>query len=120
MIKTLADLQAILADVVFEDWRFRTGQDQDGVFWVQCAFVAPDNDTGLPAEQRGRKWRISQWMTRDEVVQTCLLATIKAVEHEVRERFKYRGHAIFHTHLPVDDLVAIAERKSRRPEVAGA
>lgn len=116
MVKTIADLASILQEITFEDWRYRIGQDKDGVFWVQCAFVAPDNDTGLPAEQRGRKWRISQWMTKDEVVQTCLLATIKAVEHEVRERFKYRGHAIFHTHLPIDLLWQIAEQKSLRAE----
>jgi len=115
MVENLTALREILNDVQFDDWRFRIGEDAEAM-WVQCAFAALDNDTGLPTEQCGRKWRISRHSTRDEVVQTCLLAVLKAVEHEARERFKYRGVAIFHTHIPVDRLVEAAKAKSLRED----
>jgi hypothetical protein len=36
----------------------------------------------------------------------CAWTAVKAfVEHEIRETFKYKGIAIFHPHIPVNDLV---------------
>jgi hypothetical protein len=47
-------------------------------------------------------------MTRNEIVQTALLACLTASEHEVRERFTYQGHAIFGPHFDIDALAGVA------------
>lgn len=125
MIKDLQTLRNIIAEIEFGTWQFRTEPLGDGYF-VQCVFMAPDNEDPLTrsgkelrfAEQRGRKWYISTHMTKDEVIQTVLLAVFKAIEHEVRERFLVRGVAPFHSHIPVDNLIAAARDKSLRVEVA--
>ena len=53
---------------------------------------------------KGRKWRLSEHMTKSEIVQTALKAVLAFEEHEVRENFKYRGQAIFDPHYDVDAL----------------
>lgn len=93
----------ILKDVHYEGWRFVVGQDGERCY-MQVAFSAPDINTGDMAHQTGRKLFLSPYMTKSEVVQTALLAVLIAVEHEARERFRYRGMAIFGPHHDVDDL----------------
>jgi hypothetical protein len=46
-------------------------------------------------------------MTRSEVVQTALKAVLSAEEHEARERFLYKGKAVFGPHFDVDVLHSI-------------
>lgn len=97
-----ADVRAILDQVRYRDWRFHFHAGI-GVWWIQIRFVDP-NDGG---EQHSRKWRLSRHMTRSEIVQTCFKAVMAAEEHEARERFQYRGEAIFGPHFDVDDLWAL-------------
>lgn len=115
MINTLDELRTLLADVQYEDWLFNTGEMGNG-FFVQVYFWAPDNDGHSAAltEQHGRKWYISKHATRDETVQTCLKAVFTAVEHEVRERFRYKGVAVFNTHIQLDKLVEASQHQSVR------
>lgn len=72
--------------------------------YLQISFTDPDSMT----TQRGRKWRLSQWMTKSELVSTALMAALAAVEHEARESFTYRGEAIFGPHFDVDALHDLA------------
>lgn len=67
------------------------------------------NVSGRRVPWRGRKWLLSPHMTKDEIVQTALMATLAAVEHEAREKFKYKGAAIFGPHFNVDRLATLAE-----------
>ncbi len=60
--------------------------------------------------QTGRKWMLSPHMTKSEVVQTAFKAVMTAIEHETREKFRYRSTAIFGPHFNVDDLVLIGKR----------
>lgn len=98
---------AILKDIQYRRWKFRF--DEDGM-WLQVQFL----DRQLQP-QIGRKWRLSKFMTRSEVVQTALMAVIAAEEHETREHFLYKGAAIFGPHHNVEDLVAIA--RTGKPDV---
>ena len=66
--------------------------------------------TGKAFQNNGRKWRISAFMTRSEVVQTALKAVLTYTEHEVRESFKYRGVSIFDPHYNVDELHALRSK----------
>ena len=62
------------------------------------------NTTGGAFPWMGRKWRLSQYMTHSEVVQTAFLAVLTTLEHEARERFTYRGRTIFDPHYDVEKL----------------
>jgi len=64
-----------------------------------------DADTGLPMEWTGRKWMLSQHMCKNEIVTTAFKAVMTAMEHEVRENFRYRGASIFNPHMDPDKLV---------------
>ena len=52
-------------------------------------------------------------MTRGEGVQTALLAVLTAVEHEARERFTYKGQAVFGPHFDVEALAQLAADERR-------
>jgi hypothetical protein len=78
-----------------EAWFIRVGDPE-----AKC------NTTGKPMPWWGRKWYISPHMTDGEIVQTIFLACRVAVEHELREQFKYKGAAIFDPHYNLDILVA--------------
>jgi len=113
---TREEICDIIADVEYKDWSVKlgwSGADRD--LYLQVVFQAPDTTTrGRPMVQKGRKWRLSRWMTRSEVVQTLLKAILTAEEHEARERFRYRGRAIFGPHLDVEALWESAGRQEKR------
>lgn len=52
----------------------------------------------------GRKWYLSPHMTDSEVVQTAFAAVMAAMEHEVREKFRFGNASPFNPHFHVDDL----------------
>lgn len=114
MFKTLADLLAVLNEIQFNNWQFIAGEMGDG-FFVQIQFRGRDNFTGeLHQAWGGRKWYVSKHATRAEVVQTCLKAVLTALEHEAREQFTYVGVPIFHPHVDIDRLTAVAMSKVER------
>jgi hypothetical protein len=49
----------------------------------------------------GRKWLISQHMTETEVVNTCYLALVQAMMHELQEAVHYKGQRVFDPHIAV-------------------
>lgn len=59
----------------------------------------------------GRKWRLSEFMTKSEVVQTVFMAYLAWIEHEARELFLYKGEPIFSPHYDVDALVGLCKAK---------
>lgn len=124
---TFADtVRKVLIDVKFRDWQILVGDMNDGAY-ISVAFYA-DEAVPIPnsgvwlnklALQKGRKWYVSAHATKSELVQTALLAILTAIEHEVREEFTYRGHAIFGPHFHIDTLRELAAEKSEdRREVS--
>jgi hypothetical protein len=103
---TLQDVQKIIDEIDYRDWYFRVGYFEDSHIYIQIKF----HDEGLKL-WGGRKWYISTYSTKDEVVQTALKAVLTAVEHEAREAFLYKGFPIFGPHHSIDELVGIAESK---------
>lgn len=73
-------------------WFIRVGDRTSG----KC------NVTGEDLKWWGRKWYISPHMTDSEIVQTIFLACKVAMEHELREQFKFDDQSVFdpHHHLP--------------------
>ncbi len=96
--------RAALADVTFGDWKLLITRD-----YLQWGFDGACAHTGRRGAFKGRKWRLSPHMTKSELVQTALMAALAAVEHEARERFLYRGQAIFGPHYDIDALALLCE-----------
>lgn len=99
----------ILKEVVFSDWVFHLGLDDDRP-WLQVRFNSVDSITGAHERQHGRKWLLSPFMTKSELVQTAFKAVMTATEHEVRETFTYKGRRIFGPHFDVDALWKVSRR----------
>lgn len=105
-----AEMREILADVTYTDragveWQILFRTEDDGTPYLQLHFEdLRDRDF----VQVGRKWRLSRWMTRSEVVWTAFAAIHLAEEHELRENFRYRGAKIGGPHLDVDVLAEVA------------
>lgn len=110
-----AGFEEILRDVEFDGWEFMVGEGPVSVksgrrpCYLQVEFHALDSLSLEPMYFRGRKWPLSYHMTRSEVVQTSLMAALAAVEHEAREKFLYKGKAIFGPHHFVDDLLNVRQ-----------
>lgn len=96
--------QEALKDVAYKNWEFYVGFDQRA--YLQVRFMADDATarTGQPGMIHGRKWWLSQHMTDSEIVQTALMAVLAAEEHEARERFTYKGRAVFGPHIDLGAL----------------
>lgn len=102
-MQTLESIENILTEVTFLDWFFKTGTIGEG-FYLQVQFSAENIKTGVEEIQSGRKWYLSQHMTKSEIVQTAFKSVLTALEHEARENFTFKGQRIFQPHLDVDFL----------------
>jgi hypothetical protein len=108
--------ESYLEEVRYRDWDFNVHMDGERAY-LQVGFW--DYDATLPPEERVeksyqqcRKWFLSPHMTKSEVIQTAFKAILSAEEHETRERFTYRGKAIFGPHFHVDALAAACHEHS--------
>lgn len=106
-MKTSTEITSILRQCSFPGYTFvlLTLYGNPSAFYLQARFKAPNAITGDVEDQATRKWLLSPHMTRSEIVQTALKCVLSSVEHEARETFKYRDHAIFGPHFSVDALV---------------
>jgi hypothetical protein len=57
-------------------------------------------------------------MVPNEIVTTAFKAVMTAMEHEVRESFKYRDVAIYNPHLDPDSLVDFVKNPANIQERA--
>lgn len=105
-----ARVETILKDVTYPGLKITVGGIAGSMAYLQVQGICCDARTGQPYQSNGRKWRLSPYMTRSEVVQTCLKAVITYTEHEVREAFKYRNVPIFDPHYDVDELYELRSK----------
>lgn len=105
--------QFVVGELIYKDWSFFIGR-KDNVLYLQIRFLAPDNGSDKPSLQiqSGRKWMLSEHMTKSELIQTALKAVLTAEEHETREQFLYKNKAIFAPHLNVDVLHGLDENEA--------
>ena len=98
----------------FQEWQFQVVGDEERTC-LQVVFRGPCAESKQIVQQRGRKWLLSPHMTTSEIVQTAFKAVMTAMEHEVREHFRYRDRPVFGPHFDVERLVELcAERKDVR------
>lgn len=114
--------ETYLKDVRYKDWDMNVHADGERAY-LQVGFweydsTQPANTQAAKSYQKGRKWLLSPYMTKSEVIQTAFKAVLTAEEHETREKFAYRGKNIFGPHFNVDALVDIcgAEQHDVRPD----
>lgn len=106
---TLKYMQSILSNIKYRNWEFLTEARGD-CFLIQVQFNGLDVTTGKMELQKCRKWFISQHACLNEVVTTAYKAVEAAELHEMRERFKYYGYAIFNPHLHPDLIADMMEK----------
>lgn len=89
--------------------------------WIQWVWTDEDHIHGGEFECKGRKWRISEYMTDSEFVQTAFAAAKMCLEHEAREAFKFHGRPVMRPHFDVYklmelcDLGAVSKRTEATP-----
>lgn len=103
-----------LKDVCYKDWDIHVLMDNDRAY-LQLGFWACDSTQmgrGPKEYQKSRKWMLSPYMTKSEVVQTAFKAILTAEEHEVRENFTYRNKPIFGPHFSIDALFSVCKMEA--------
>lgn len=108
--KTLAELEVMVARCRYPGFEFKVSGTIDEPW---CQIVCPegiDTATGAPMAWKGRKWKLSKWMTDTEIVQTLWAAVQRAILHEASELFRFDGQAIYDRHLSVHRLADLCRR----------
>ncbi|USN15320.1 hypothetical protein KIKIMORA_01740 [Brevundimonas phage vB_BpoS-Kikimora] len=109
--KTLEEIETCIARCRYPGFVFKVaGGIDDPWFQVVCP-EGIDTTTNEPIEWKGRKWKLSKWMTDTEIVHTVWAAVQRALMHEASELFKFDGVAIFDRHLSVHLLADLARRE---------
>lgn len=98
-------LASILYDVEVGDYDMFLCESPRGGYYLQIRFTEACNETGVVCEQQCRKWLLEKCMSTTEVVRTAYKAYEAAVIHEMQEKFKFRGEAIFNPHKDVCNLL---------------
>lgn len=99
-------------EVIFREYRIEVGMPLNSLWVLQVADLqGTDNVTGEPMVWRGRRWMLSQHMTDMEIANTALMATLSAVEHEVRETLTVSGAEVFNPHRDLEAAVRFARFK---------
>ena len=92
----------IVEEIRYKDWYLSLRYVSDQLFTLQWVWYESTE------EQRGRIWVIDPTQPKSDIVRTAIFGAITAEEHEVRERFRYRGKKIFNPHFDVERLVEIS------------
>lgn len=108
-----SEMQNVIDSVKYKDWLILVMSNGHSIY-LQVRFMAQDLETGTWEVQHGRKWLLSEYMTKSEIVQTALKAVLTAEEHETREKFTVDGRAIFNPHIDIDALMVASALQTRR------
>lgn len=95
----------VLAEVSFPGYHFEIGTGDR--LAIRAIFSDRCSVSGKESVQHTRDWLLTDNPTKNEIVQTALKCVLTSVEHEARERFRYRGKAIFGPHFDMDSLYRI-------------
>lgn len=107
MTLTAEAIRKIVERISYPGMAFLVRKDVHGLvlqLYAKSGHTAPDESLGL----RGRKFRLSAYMTPSQIVRTAFLAVTELADLEAREAFRYREAAIFSPHLDVERLAELA------------
>ncbi len=114
MPKTIDELKEIVALCEFSGYSFLVRETHGGII-LQAEYI--DRDINPPHHlemQVTRKWLISPYATKSEIVQTAFKCVLTSMEHRAREGFLYRGKRVFGPHFDVDALHGICDQIDAR------
>ena len=103
-------MRQILSNVIFPEYDFEI-KEKGGVLFLQASYRENDVVTGKPELQKTRKWQLSEFMTKSELVQTAFKCVLTSAEHRVREHFLYDGERVYSPHYDVDALARLCREK---------
>lgn len=112
-MNTLADMVEIVSNLRYLDWSFVVIKQDDRPH-LQLNFRATCSKDGIMKDWTSRKWPLSLYMTKSEIVATAFKAVMTAIEHEARENFRYKDRAIFGPHINVEALHFVANTEDVR------
>lgn len=111
----IQEMLDVVAQISYPGFRFVVIHKSALAFLViEC----PDgkcSEDGTDNAWRGRKWYLSEHMTRSEIVQTAFKAVLTALEHEARENFKFRDVPVLDPHLDLDNLALVRSERAPMP-----
>jgi acyl carrier protein len=107
--ETVVRTREIVAQCEFENYTFLVTPDRDGAK-IQATYPEADIITGEIETQYTRKWLVSPFAVKSEIVKTLFKCCATSTEHRLRENFKYRERRIFGPHLDVDAMWDIARK----------
>ena len=110
------ELLKIVNQIHHEEYDFLLKYDGDRPY-LQIYCTSKCNVTGRPMTWSGRKWMLSYYMTPGEVIQTALLASLTAAEHECREKFLHEGVGLIAIDVVKLIIKEILQLCWRTPEV---
>jgi hypothetical protein len=100
-----SDINKVLDRITFPNLRFEAWTEYSLVFMRVVCENGTCNITQSSMNWKGRKWRLSYYMTEMEIVNTAFKAVITALEHEAREQFQVDGVAIMDSHRNLEDTI---------------
>lgn len=110
-MQTLNSIKKLVSDVEYGGWEFVVTEKGDG-FLIQIQFISSDSDNpGVLELQKCRKWYVSPHSCDAEVIRTCFIAVKQAEEHELCERFRFKGKQIYNPHIDPVQLAAFVDGK---------
>lgn len=115
-VSALEWFKEIVTACAFDGYTFIVRETHGGII-LQAAYYELDINTPeskVPVRQVTRKWLLSPFMTKSEVVQTAFKCVLTSMEHRTREGFLYRGKRIFGPHFNVDGLHSICDKLDAR------
>lgn len=108
-MQTIDNVKKLVGDVQYNKWDFVVTEKGDG-FLLQIQFMGEDTDgSGKVELQKCRKWYISPHSCDAEIVRTCFIAVKQAEEHELCERFRFKGKQIYNPHIDPVQLATFVE-----------
>ena len=114
----IEEMRAVVAQCEFVEavpYSFHV-TESSGRIYLQATYVDRDIVSGEPETQYTRKWLLSPYMLKSEIVRTVFALCAASMEHRLRESFKYRGRRIFGPHFDVDALWEIARKVEVRSD----
>lgn len=111
MTQTIHTIRALVAQCNYPGFDLIMGADGDVEQYPWFQIACPngvDTRSGEPLPWKGRKWKLSWYMTDTEIVQTVWAAIQRALIHEASELFTFSGVAIYDRHINVHALANFA------------
>lgn len=107
--RSATEIEWVLHKCDYPGYEFEVHAEHDDLYLQIVCPDGTDTKTGEPLAWKGRKWKLSGFMTDTEIVQTAWAAVQRCLIHEASELFTYKDAPIFDRHISVDRLVELCE-----------